>query len=162
MSEDNDTASPRAQLEQLNERSRWYATQAWQLPFAYMGLAGIGLAGVIEKAPQLLPWLFLTLSLAGYAILFHMFGLHNGIRDAVRNIRLVESSLKLSKTAAYCPLYAFPLQVFILIVAIMASAASWRSFGCMGQCCIVVVGAAAVITSCILFVKAWPTTEDKQ
>jgi len=42
MPEDNaNVESLRVQLEQLNERGRHYATVLWQVPFAYLGLAGL-------------------------------------------------------------------------------------------------------------------------
>ena len=150
----------RCQLEQLNERSRWYATQLWQLPLAYLGLAGVGIAGVLEKAQDKLPWLLLVICLTGYAILFHAFGLHGGIRRAVRNIRAVEGQLQLTKTAGYYPLYTFPLQLLVLLVAVVASVPPLRSLPHLLACPTLVLDVAVVVSSLVLFVKAWPTTED--
>ena len=41
---------------QLNERSRWYTSQLWYVPFAYLGLVGLGLKEILALDP--LPKLF--------------------------------------------------------------------------------------------------------
>jgi len=39
----------RVQLTQLNELSRWYSSQLWQIPFAFLTLAAGILGIVIDK-----------------------------------------------------------------------------------------------------------------
>ena len=43
----DDPETLRTQLEILNARSRWYASQMWHMPFAYFGITGVavGMAG---------------------------------------------------------------------------------------------------------------------
>lgn len=153
-----DQETLRCQLEQLNERARWYATQLWQLPLAFIGLAGVGLGGVIEKNKDYLPGVFTAIWISGFAILFHMVGLHGGIRRAVRNIRRVEDSLKLEKTAEYYPLYSFPLQILILLVADAAGLKASVSIPCGLPLKILCV--AGTLLSLWLFWKARSNSQD--
>ena len=36
----------RQQLQVLNERSRWYSAELWQIPFAYLGLTALVIAQI--------------------------------------------------------------------------------------------------------------------
>ena len=49
-----DPESLRAQLTELNIRSRTYTTQIWQVPFAYLGILSIAVVQAAGKLPSLL------------------------------------------------------------------------------------------------------------
>lgn len=84
-----------AQLQQLNERSRWYATRTWQVPFIYIGLIG-AVSGWSTK-PDSLTWA--ALLLAGVFSCGLLVQMQCAIRDVVAHIRCVERHLALRPTA---------------------------------------------------------------
>jgi len=43
---------PKEVLIELNNRSRWYSSQLWQIPFAYLGLTALAVGQVASKASE--------------------------------------------------------------------------------------------------------------
>ncbi len=113
-------ASLRIALEQLNERGRHYGTVLWQVPFAYLGLAGLAVGAVIEKKPEFLPFILLGTGFAGWAVLIHTCALLEGNRRAVREIRYVEARLGLRRTAKWGA-RSTTMPLLLLIVAAAAA-----------------------------------------
>lgn len=111
--------SLRVSLEQLNERGRHYGTVLWQVPFAYLGLAGLAVGTVIDKTPAFLPFALLGTGFAGWAVLTHTCALLEGNRRAVREIRHVEARLGLRRTARWrARSTTIPLQLLIVGAAV--------------------------------------------
>ncbi|MBU4480558.1 hypothetical protein KKG48_03925 [Patescibacteria group bacterium] len=108
-----------AQLAELNSRSRWYSSQLWQVPFAYLGIAGVVLARLADKNSIFGLGLIAT-GLFGIFVSIHMYGMQNGERRAVRNLQKIEKELKLEPTAE-CKhkTYVLPLQIAMTLVIIV-------------------------------------------
>ena len=107
------------QLTELNARGRWYSTQLWQVPFAYLGLTGLTIANAAGKSGVSLSVILFACGLFGLFVVVHTIGLRNGEKRAVRDIQDVEDQLHLTRTALYKPLtLTFPLQVAVIIATI--------------------------------------------
>lgn len=78
------------QYEQLNQRSRWYSSQLWYVPFAYVGLVGLGIEK-IQRLPDPLDNLaYLMLSIFSVAVYIHVVSLKFYERRAVLGMQNME------------------------------------------------------------------------
>ena len=103
-----------AQLAELNSRSRWYSSQLWQVPFAYLGITGVVLAGLADKNSILVLGL-IAIGLFGICVSIHMYGMKDGEHRAVRNLQKIERELKLEPTVEYDHrTYVFPLRIAVM------------------------------------------------
>jgi len=121
MSENNGNdknESLRTQLTTLNERSRWYSSQLWQVPFAFLGIAGLLLGAVIDKENAVIGIILLCIGIFGITVILHISGISDGERRAVQNIEIVENKLHLEKTVLWKPIYWLPLQVAVIAATI--------------------------------------------
>ena len=84
----------RAQLKELNERSRTYARQFWQVPFAYVAASAVALSQVIEK-PVALKAALLTIGGIGAFTAWHLAGLYEASRSCFCAMKRTETSLGL-------------------------------------------------------------------
>jgi TctA family transporter len=109
--------SLQTQLAELNTRSRAYATQLWQVPFAYLGIIGVILTQVSDNSLNTVA-AFLFSGLFGIAVLIHMTAMMDGVKRAVENIVKVEEELGLERTAKYSP--AWHIGPFIAVVSLVA------------------------------------------
>lgn len=115
----------RIQLAELNSRSRLYSSQLWQLPFAYLGLTGIVLAGFADNTSLRLAVALFACGIFGLCVVFHMCGMRDGERRAVDDLQEIEGKLYLEETAEYKPLlYVVPLQVAVIGAMIVYFAGS--------------------------------------
>lgn len=76
-----------ALYDQLNQRSRWYSSQLWYVPFAYLGIVGFA----VEKVPSLPEVLrspsYFMLALFSLAVFVHVGALKYYERRAVRSMQ---------------------------------------------------------------------------
>ena len=91
------------QLNELNARSRWYSSQGWHVPYAYIGVSSILVGTIADKMPTLLPWASLFASIFGILTLMHMCKIRKGTKRAVNCLQKVEEELKLEITAQLSP-----------------------------------------------------------
>lgn len=96
---DNNNDSLRQQLVVLNERSRWYSAELWQVPFAYLGLTGIAIAQIVteEKAHVYFPYVCMLSVLFGIFVLIHMCRVRDLEQKAVKKLKTVEDKLGFEK-----------------------------------------------------------------
>src|SRR5579859_6918229 len=80
-----DRDSLRLQLTELNNRSPWYASQLWQVPFAYLGLTGAAIIAGLDKSTKYLPSIFIACSIFGLCVAIHVHGVTDGIKRAVKH-----------------------------------------------------------------------------
>ncbi len=109
--------SLKAQLTELNSRSRWYAAQIWQLPFAYLGGTGIFLAQLVGKNHKVVALATIASGVVGLFTFWHLRGILNGVRRAVDNLKKVEEQLGLRTTAEWTPWYVWPLLIMVMFAA---------------------------------------------
>lgn len=84
------------QLEQYNLRARWYATQFWQIPLAYIGIWGVYLGSVREQPLMILFGTFVFFCVSIF-VFFHMLILRNGDMRAVIKMKICEDQLHLTE-----------------------------------------------------------------
>jgi hypothetical protein len=113
----NTTDALRTQLTELNSRSRWYTSQLWQVPFAYLAITGVGLAGLANKSHTIFAIALIAAAVFGGCALMHLVGMLDGVRRAVKNLKKVEKKLELDPTVKYRSFYEWPL-LLVLILAI--------------------------------------------
>jgi len=82
-----------AQLQILNERSRWYSSQLWQVPFIYVAAAGTLINQALDKDLILGGALIFLSGLLGVIVSIHMKKLKQGEERAVKALISVESNL---------------------------------------------------------------------
>jgi len=87
------------QLTELNNRSRWYSSELWQVPFAYLGLSGLVIGQVADKASRYLSLAFGASAVFGIFVIVHMHRLRGSERRAVKNLQDTERALNLEVTA---------------------------------------------------------------
>lgn len=106
------------QFRELNTRSRWYSSQLWQIPFAYLGVTGIVLGRLAGESRCQLSLGLLCSGIFGILVSVHIFGLMNGEKRAVTGLEEVESKLGLEPTAKYKPFYVIPLALSVVCATI--------------------------------------------
>jgi hypothetical protein len=81
------------QLSELNIRARAYASQLWQVPFAYLALAGVLLT---QLKSYLLPFGLLFICFFGILVLIHMFFVVSFHNKTVNKIIALEKEMGLN------------------------------------------------------------------
>jgi len=114
----NDIESWRIQLTELNNRSRWYSSQLWQLPFTYLAVTAIAIANLEGQKRCIIGLSFLAAFVLGVFVSWHMKGILDGEKRAVEDLREVEKKLALSPTAEYRK-YAQPLFIVVILATLI-------------------------------------------
>src|SRR5262249_18392657 len=75
-----ESESLRVQLQQVNERSRRYSSQLWQIPFAFIGVAVLIIGNISNRSLNqvLVGVVFFALTGLGVAIIVHIQGMADG------------------------------------------------------------------------------------
>lgn len=109
------------QLSQLNQRVRLYASQIWQVPFAYLGLVLLSFAGWDSLSDWIKATIMIGMGIVGILVLIHHSGLIQANNDTVDRIEEVENALGLTVTvrkrcSIVCPLVALVILTFAMEV----------------------------------------------
>ena len=86
----------RVQYVEVNARSRWYASQTWQVPFAYIALVGL-MAGSFKGENDLIALgvALKTAALLGLFVVIHLIVISWRIRELVKDLNDIERALSL-------------------------------------------------------------------
>ena len=79
--------------EQLNLRSRWYSSQLWYIPFAYVGIVGIGLGKILTLPYPLNSLGLILLGIFSISVFVHVSAIKFYERRAVRSMQEMEDKL---------------------------------------------------------------------
>lgn len=79
-----------ARYEQLNERSRWYTSQLWYIPFAFVALVGLAVDKVLALPTPLQGLALALLALLSFATFVQMAAIKRYERRAVRAMQRLE------------------------------------------------------------------------
>jgi hypothetical protein len=107
------------QLQELNNRSRWYSGQLWHIPFAYVGLVAVAIGNVIDKQSSYIGATLFACGILGLLVFWHMWLIKDGERRAVENLRQVEIDLSLKPTVEYKG-YTKPFFIGVALVALFS------------------------------------------
>jgi len=121
MSNDPTLPTPGAlerQLSELNNRSRWYASQRWQVPFAYITITALAVANSGAKPSIRLTCVLWASAIFGVCVILHWFAMLDGLSRAVRNLQSIERSLSLDVTARVKPSYVLLLAVALVLATV--------------------------------------------
>ena len=116
--EENDLESWRIQLTELNNRSRWYSSQLWQLPFTYLAVTAIAIANLECQNRYIVGLSFLAAFVLGVFVSWHMKGILDGEKRAVEGLVEVEKKLALPLTAKYKK-YTQPLFIVVILATLI-------------------------------------------
>lgn len=98
MTEKPETESLQVQLTELNNRSRWYSAELWQIPFAYLGLTGLIIVQIANKKPEFLGYTLISAAVFGIFVIIHMCKIRKNEIRAVKHLQKTEAELYLSPT----------------------------------------------------------------
>jgi hypothetical protein len=91
--------SLRVQLTEMNNRGRWYSSELWQVPFAFLGVTGLIITQVADKGIVFLGVAFGASALFGVFVLIHMFRIRTSEIRAIKHLQDTEEALHLPPTA---------------------------------------------------------------
>jgi hypothetical protein len=107
-----------AQLSELNQRVRLYASQAWQMPFAYLAATGLTLLRADSSSkPVAIMLVTSTFIVFGLAAVLAVWNMMKRARELVDSIKEVERSLLLQESVKYQK----PLPFYIMLVTGIAA-----------------------------------------
>ena len=90
--------SLRLQYAELNNRSRWYGSQLWQLPLAYALFSAVSASSIAGKQEAWLPVSFLVIGVTGLLLFVHMREIYASQKRAVLHMQEIEDALCLTAT----------------------------------------------------------------
>ena len=122
--------SLRVQLSELNNRSRWYGAQLWHIPFAYFGIVIVALVQIAVNKNSYLPYILISIGFFGCFVLWHMFGLMDGVKRAVTELQNIEKQLHLRQTAQYRQDYTIPLFIALIILVLASISLGFYLLNC--------------------------------
>lgn len=108
---------------EMNNRSRWYISQLWQVPFAYFALVGVLISTVDDKWSSYLSIALPACAVFGGLVFWHMCYLQKGAERAIENLGCVERGDALMHRAQYKRSFFLPffiavgLAVLLLLIA---------------------------------------------
>lgn len=105
----------RVQYVELNNRSRWYTSQAWQIPFAYLAIVNVTIGVVVAKEEKWLAIALFALAFIGVFVAVQSYLTIEGIRRAVDGMQKLEDQLALPWKAQNTGNY-WPLTILLFIV----------------------------------------------
>lgn len=146
---------------ELNQRSRWYSSQLWYVPFAYIGIIGLG----IEKLEKLdnLPFplgnlAYLMMAFFSLAVFVHVCSLKFYERRAVLEMQKLENPVVSGGASKWYMSFASYMKLMLVVgsYAFAGSACSKSRLSIDAECVLRV----AVITVLSL-VFGWVWSKDK-
>ncbi|MFH1091602.1 MAG: hypothetical protein V1742_08530 [Pseudomonadota bacterium] len=79
------------QWEQLNQRTRWYTSQLWYVPFAFIGILALGIEKINSLSEPIRSFVFLMLSFYALSIYVHVSSLKFYERQNVLAMQKLEN-----------------------------------------------------------------------
>lgn len=119
--------------EQLNLRSRWYSSQLWYVPFAYVAIAGLFLKEIANLSDEVKSFGYLFFSAFSLAVYVHVLSLKYHERRAVAKMQDIEREIyeeKETSSGGGSPWYLTYITYIntMIVVAIFASLSQIKMF----------------------------------
>jgi hypothetical protein len=122
-----------AQLRELNERSRTYGRQLWQVPFAYIAAAGIVImqASDGKHGPLVLAFTLSASGAVGIFVVWHLVSLCSAAHRSWKGLTEIEALLSLSpKQTRWSPGHLYALLTLTILASLSALIAAAYRFRC--------------------------------
>ena len=100
-------------LEELNRRSRWYSSQLWYVPFAYLGIVGLGVEKVSCLDHPLKNIAHAMLALFSLAVFVHICSLKYYERRVVKRMQDLEDPVVSGGGSPWYMSFTFYLKVML-------------------------------------------------
>lgn len=104
--------------EQLNRRARLYSSQLWYVPFAYIGLVGIGLEKILAWPQPLKSFGLIFMGIFSIAAFVHVSSIKYLERRAVKKMRQLEGDNPVSIGGSHWYLsFAWYIRLLLFILS---------------------------------------------
>ena len=100
---------------ELNQRSRWYSSQLWYVPFAYIGIVGLGIEKIHNLPRPLGNLAYLMLAFFSLAVFVHVSSLKFYDRRAVLNMQKLENPVVSGGGASWYMSFASYMKLMIVV-----------------------------------------------
>ena len=110
----------RVQLTELNNRTRWYVAQLWQIPFAYIGITGVTIGTLVDKDKIILGIGSFFLAIAGMIITAYFFLVRSDWKKSITRLQKTERTLGIKEEdIASDKEFDLALMVILIILTII-------------------------------------------
>lgn len=145
---------------ELNQRSRWYSSQLWYVPFAYVGIVGLGVEKLHNLPRPLQNLAYLMLAFFSLAVFVHVSSLKFYERRAVLSMQKLESPVVSGGGARWYMSFA-PYMKLMLVVGSYAfawSALTETGLPKVAECFLRIAG---IMVLTLVFAVVWSRDKDR-
>lgn len=100
---------------ELNQRSRWYSSQLWYVPFAYIGIVGLGVEKVHNLPYPLSNLAYLMLAFFSLAVFVHVSSIKFYERRAVLSMQKLEDPVVSGGGASWYMSFASYMKLMLVV-----------------------------------------------
>ena len=104
-------------FEQLNTRSRWYSSQLWYVPFAFIGIVGLSFEKVSNAEYPLNVLIFIIFGIFSISVFVHVSALKYYERRAVKSMQELENKVTSGGGSKWFISFAFYIRVMLLLAS---------------------------------------------
>ena len=141
------------QYEQLNQRSRWYSTQIWHVPFAFVGIIALGIGKIDDVPEPLKTFALLMLSFFSLAAFVHVASLKYYELVAIRGMQQLEDPVVSGGGSAWYISFALYIKIMLVIAAIGFLWVATENLVCWARFVLLICPACVVVTVWISNIK---------
>ncbi|MCX5847254.1 MAG: hypothetical protein NTW12_13010 [Deltaproteobacteria bacterium] len=145
---------------ELNQRSRWYSSQLWYVPFAYIGIVGLGVEKLHNLPHPLGNLAYLMLALFSLAVFVHVSSLKFYERRAVLNMQKLENPVVSGGGASWYMSFASYMKLMLMVgsYAFAWSALTNSGLPIVAECALRIAGITALS---LAFALVWSRDRDR-
>jgi len=103
--------------EQLNIRSRWYSSQLWYIPFAYIGIVGLSFEKISELKFPINTVIYFLFGIFSLAVFVHVSSIKYYERKAVHNMQDLEENKISGGASPWFISFAFYIRCMLLLAS---------------------------------------------
>ena len=141
--------------EQLNERARWYSSQLWYIPFAYVGLVGMGIDKIFSLTIPFKGIALIFLGIFSLSVYVHVSALKYYERRAVRSMQQMETKPASGGASPWYVNFTWYTKLMILVATYALIGHAVLNMGLALNFQWIVFGIAMVILTILFAVNAW-------
>jgi len=145
---------------ELNQRSRWYSSQLWYVPFAYIGIIGIGVEKVHNLPYPLRNFAYLMLAFFSLAVFVHVSSLKFNERRAILSMQKLESPVVSGGSTSWYMSFASYMKLMLVVgsYAFAWSASINSGLSNVAEC---ILRIASMMILLLVFAVVWLNDRDR-